>query len=203
MVTEKNNLIGAALCGGQSTRMGNDKGLIITGGLTWGEIAYYKISVLGIPVFISINENQKSDYTKVFLSKMLVVDSNNINVQGPLKGLLSLHNLFPEKDIMVLACDMMGMRTIVLQKLKQFYITEKNNYEVFIYKQENYVESVAAIYSASFLTKIFELYKKGNLNKYSLQYVVNKNKALEIPVSEEEKQCFMNCNYPADVNEHF
>src|SRR6185312_6186250 len=139
-----------------------------------------KISVLGIPVFISINENQKSDYTKVFLSKMLVVDSNNINVQGPLKGLLSLHNLFPEKDIMVLACDMMGMRTIVLQKLKQFYITEKNNYEVFIYKQENYVESVAAIYSASFLTKIFELYKKGNLNKYSLQYVVSKSKALEI-----------------------
>lgn len=199
----KESLTGLVLCGGQSSRMGTDKGLIITGGLTWGEIALYKLSSLGISTFTAINNSQRKDYAKVFSSHNLIIDNSDINVQGPLKGLFSFHNLFPDKDVMVLACDMVGMRTTILHTLQQLYSKEKQNYEVFIYKQEDYVESLVAIYSAPFLAKVYRLYKTGELERYSLQYLVSKGKALEIPVAEYEKLCFTNCNYPSDVNGYF
>lgn len=196
------NLIGLSLCGGQSIRMGNDKGLIITGGLTWAEIAFYKLSALGIPVFTSVNDSQKTDYQKIFFSRNLIIDNSSINVKGPLKGLLSLHNLFPEKDIIILACDMLGMRTTVLQKLQQIYVKNENMYDVYIYQQANYLEPLVAIYRSSFLRKISNEYKNNALKQYSLQYLISREKIKTINIIEENKLCFANYNYPSDISEY-
>ena len=54
----ENNLIGVVLCGGKSSRMGSDKGLLKLNDKTWAELAVKKMEQLRIPVYVSINETQ-------------------------------------------------------------------------------------------------------------------------------------------------
>src|SRR5215212_9639839 len=99
-------MIGVILAGGQSTRMGRDKGLLKQNDVTWSEIAASKLALLQIPVFCSVNQWQLEVYSKIFLAGNLIVDDECIFVKGPLLGLLSIHQKFPDEDVLVLACDM-------------------------------------------------------------------------------------------------
>ena len=48
-------MLGIVLCGGQSLRMGKDKGLLKLEAKTWAQTAIDKIAVLNFPVKISVN----------------------------------------------------------------------------------------------------------------------------------------------------
>src|SRR5678810_262172 len=98
-------MIGVALCGEQSTRMGTDKGPLMQNDFTWVDIAVSKLSSLQIPVVVSVNKNQADIYAKRISVSQLIVDHGNISVKGPLLGILSAHQQFPNEDLMVLACD--------------------------------------------------------------------------------------------------
>ncbi len=47
-------MIGLILCGGQSSRMGSDKGLLKLEAKTWAQTAIDKMEILHIPVKISV-----------------------------------------------------------------------------------------------------------------------------------------------------
>jgi molybdenum cofactor guanylyltransferase len=51
-------MLGIVLCGGQSSRMGTDKGLMVNEARTWAQTAVDKLTTLLIPVKISVNEKQ-------------------------------------------------------------------------------------------------------------------------------------------------
>src|SRR5678809_351136 len=104
-------MIGVALCGGQSTRMGTDKGLLMQNDLTWVDIAVSKLSSLQIPVIVSINKEQADIYSKRISVNRLIVDCDNISIKGPMLGMLSVHQEHPNDDLIVLACDMIDMNT--------------------------------------------------------------------------------------------
>src|SRR5258706_151687 len=67
-------MIGIVLCGGQSTRMRKDKGLLISQGKRWAEIIKEKFSEISIPSVLSINPAQKKKYLAHFNESDLVVD---------------------------------------------------------------------------------------------------------------------------------
>ena len=67
-------MIGVLLCGGQSTRMGKDKGLLFSQKKTWAEIMREKFEQISIPSFLSINSAQKEEYLHYFNEVDLVVD---------------------------------------------------------------------------------------------------------------------------------
>jgi molybdopterin-guanine dinucleotide biosynthesis protein A len=61
--------------------------------------------------------NSYSSYAKHFTEKQLIVDDNQLNIGGPLHGLLSTHIQFPQEDIFLFACDLLFMETVVFEAL--------------------------------------------------------------------------------------
>jgi molybdenum cofactor guanylyltransferase len=117
-----NNLLGVVLCGGESRRMGRDKGLLLQGNKPWAIYMADKLAPFRMPVVFSINQRQLEAYSALILAGQLVIDS--LDLPGPLKGLLSVHRKFPEKDLLLLACDMMDLDDGTIRKMIGTYSEE-------------------------------------------------------------------------------
>ena len=59
-------MVGIILCGGQSLRMGSDKGLLKSEAKTWAQTGIDKIAALIIPVKISVNNQEYTQYAEVY-----------------------------------------------------------------------------------------------------------------------------------------
>jgi len=110
-------MLGVVLSGGQSSRMGTDKGLIRSESKTWAQIALDKLAAFQIPVVISVNAKQHVEYQAEFRVEQLLKDNEGLAIRGPLAGLLSVHRRFPKQDLFVLACDMLLMDKSMMEKL--------------------------------------------------------------------------------------
>jgi len=159
------DLLGVVLCGGKSTRMGRDKGLIEVEGKPWAVLTAEKISSFQIPVVISVNSQQVEEYSKIFNLSELVVDDLKIN--GPLEGLLSVHKIYQEKDILLLACDLIDMDKKTMAGLLNTY-SEEPGYDFYAYEQHGFSQPFCAIYTARGLSEIFKRFEAKEIKKYSL-----------------------------------
>ena len=141
-------LMGVILCGGESRRMGRDKGLILKEGVPWALYMMDKLKPFSMPVVFSVNTVQTEDYTAQFPGVRLVADREGIPAGGPLKGLLSVHEQFPEKDLLLLACDMVDMDGATIGQLVEGY-RAGGEHEWYAYRQEEFFEPFCAIYTAA------------------------------------------------------
>jgi molybdopterin-guanine dinucleotide biosynthesis protein A len=173
-------LLGVVMCGGESRRMGTDKGLIPQGNKTWAQLTYAKLSRLNIPVRVSINATQTQSYIALFKAEKLITDA--LNLQGPLNGILSVHSQYPDKDILILACDMTDMDAATLQQLTDAYYLEPG-YQYYTYHNGEFFEPLCAIYTAQALSKLTDAYGQGQLNKYRLQNLLNSGNTKRLQVS--------------------
>ena len=191
------NLIGLVLCGGKSSRMGKDKGLLTKGWQTWSQRAEDLLLQLGIPVYVSIRKTQLPEYKKFHVVESLIVDC--VEAQGPLAGILSAHQQFPDCDMMVLANDMVYIQLPNMEHLLAMSCLNLQA-EVVAY-ESNYLQTLCAVYKASFLQELLEKLNTGQLNSFSLQHLVRSAKLLRVPVKEQEEDLFRNCNYENDLYE--
>ena len=187
MTKHFDKLLGVILCGGESKRMGSDKGLLEKNGQAWVKIIAEKLVSLKIPVVVSINEQQSESYSRLFSPNQLIVD--NIDIRGPLKGLLSAHQVYPNKDILLMACDIIDMDNGTLTHLIDQY--NSHDFEFFVY-QENYAEPFCAIYTSQGLKPILEKARDHSLSTFSFQTILEKGKTLRIPII--TKSSFRNYN---------
>jgi molybdenum cofactor guanylyltransferase len=185
-------MTGVVLCGGESTRMGTDKGLLEIQSKTWAEVAETKLAALEIPVIISINKKQLVQYSKIFPEK-LILDRPDIDVKGPLLGLLSVHQNLPEEDLFVLACDMTDMKTNLLQQLLTMY--HEGRHDAYIYSTREKYQPLCGIYKAGGLKKIDEMNQKRSLKKSSMMHVLETLQTEVQSVKEEDVACFNNYNH--------
>lgn len=152
-------LVGLILCGGESKRMGRDKGLILKDGLPWALHMGSKLNRLGVPVIYSINRTQRAAYEKIIQPDRLIIDAAELS--GPLNGLFTTHRRYPAKDILMLACDMLDMDQSTLLHLIDTYRKE-SDFEFFAYRQQDqqsaasqlWFQPFGAIYRASGLSRL-------------------------------------------------
>ena len=198
MAGQKKNIIGVVLCGGNSVRMGADKGLLQQNITTWAELAADKLAGLKLEVVVSVNERQAETYTRIFDTIPVVTDNSRIDVFGPLKGILSVHLQYPDADLLVLACDMPAMTTEVLEYLLKSSLDKTEEAVVFI--NDNRYEPLCAVYTSVGLKKIYETYRQGKLLKYSLQYVLQALRIFQTSIPAKWKGYFNNYNFPEDLD---
>ncbi len=186
----KSNLLAVILCGGESKRMGSDKGLLLLEGETWTERIAKKLEKEGLEVVISINESQQERYSKIFKKEELVIDQ--LPMHGPLNGLLTVHQQNPQRDILLIACDLIDMDKSILEELINSY--EKNEADYFAYEENNFFQPLCAIYTATALQSLLQRLISGSLANYSFQYILNNSKTHRLYSS--FKKAFENHNTP-------
>ncbi len=192
-------MLGVILCGGQSTRMGTDKGMIQLHANTWAQTAVDKIAGLNLDVVVSVNAIQYMDYVTVFDESQLVKDNNELQLRGPLAGVLSVHLQYPEEDLFVLACDMPLMDTGILKQLLLMALKVPGA-EAFVYTNEGEPEPLCAIYKASGLVKVTSLLQSGQLTRHSMKFMLQQINASFTKLEDRQKKNFRNFNAQAELN---
>ena len=182
------NLLGVVLCGGESKRMGTDKGLLQLNEKTWAEHIVQKLIEQNLPVVVSINDKQQEAYSKIFKKEELIIDQ--LPMHGPLNGLLTVHQQYPQKDILLMACDLIDMEKSILQELINSY--EQNQADYFSYEEDNFFQPLCAIYTAAAIHSLLQSLTSGSLANYSFQYILNNGKTYRLCSS--YKKAFANYN---------
>ena len=192
-------MTGIILCGGQSSRMGSDKGLLKLEANTWAQTAIDKMSVLNIPVKISVNSKQYPDYSAVFHATDLITDDTSLQLRGPLLGVLSSHLQYPTEDLFILACDMPLMEPSLLNKLYKQYQQEPSAH-AYVFSNDGEPEPLCGIYTAKGLSIILTMLRDGQLIKHSMKFMLDHITVKTIAVAEEQKKYFRNFNAHAELN---
>jgi molybdopterin-guanine dinucleotide biosynthesis protein A len=192
-------MLGVILCGGQSTRMGSDKGLLKTENEIWAKVAFDKLTQLDIAVAVSINKNQLKEYGTFFSAAQLITDNELLQIKGPLAAVLSVHLQNPSEDLLVLACDMLLMEFAVIDELHKYY-KQHNFFDAFVFTINNEPEPLCSIYTAKGLALIFKMYNNLQLLKHSMKFMLEQINVCKIAVADEKKICFRNFNAHAELN---
>lgn len=190
------NLLGLVLSGGKSERMGSDKGLLPIRNSNWATHVAALFKELKMPFMLSINSGQRKEYSTFFPPGQLQIDSK-IPVKGPLKGLLTGHLNLPEKDLFLMACDMIDMEKTIVQQLIEIY-QENKAYDYFVYQHLGLIEPFCGIYTSRGLKRIVQQMNENSLPGYSLQGILATGPTLKIPIS--DNRCFKNYNYRSDLS---
>ena len=190
------NLLGVVMCGGESRRMGTDKGLIKVNEITWAERIAAKFLSLNIPVLLSINSQQYEPYGRLFTHEQLIVD--DVEIGGPLKGLLSVHQKFPGNDILLMACDMIDMEETTIQHLVEVYEKEKG-YDFYVY-YGRFAEPFCAIYTAQGLKPVMKKARLHELEEVSFQSIISHAKTFRIQIR--DNSSFGNYNIMPGHHQH-
>ncbi len=189
-------MLGVVLCGGQSSRMGSDKCVLPIGEITWADVAINTIQSLELPVVLSVNKHQYNIYKSVFTEAM-IVDDENLKIGGPLRGILSIYIKYPTEDLLVIACDMINVSSVLITTL----INSLNNtYDGVVYKNDDRVEPLCALYTAQGLRKILHLHQQKLLKRHSMHYALDQLSILYIEAPREWQPFFTNYNSPADLS---
>jgi len=199
MMKQKADVLAIVICGGQSSRMGTDKGLLKLEAKTWAQTAIDKMAALNIPVKISVNENQFSAYSAVFSSDKLIADNISLQVKGPLLGVLSSHLQHPTEDLFVLACDMPLMEPFLLKELYHQYLLHLS-YDAHLFTNEHEPEPLCGIYTAKGLSGILTMLREGRLIKFSMKFMLDHLIVNAIAATDEQKKYFRNFNAHAELN---
>jgi len=177
------------LCGGESKRMGTDKGMLPFGTDNWATLAFRKLKQLNIPVCVSINPMQLPTYSHFFSSSQLVIDQTN--AKGPLKGLLSTHLQYPNDDLLLLACDMTDMDTETLKALLDARISFPG-FDHYLYERDEFIEPLCAIYTSSSLKMFYHELIADSLPSFSMHKLIKKGNYKTLPLH--KLQTFSNHN---------
>jgi molybdenum cofactor guanylyltransferase len=192
-------MLGLVLCGGNSTRMGSDKGLLKLEARTWAQTAVDKFVEIGIPVFLSVNSIQYKSYQTIFSEEQLIKDNEELNFHAPLSGVLSTHIQHPDKDVFVLACDLPLMESSIMKKLLTQYENQPGS-GAYVFMNGDEPEPLCAIYTAKGLASILALYHANGLHKYSMKFMLDHLMVHRTVLNEEEKKAFRNFNAHAELN---
>lgn len=190
-----NKLLGVVLCGGASRRMGRDKGLIEREGVPWAIRMGEKLTPWSLPVVYSINAKQQAAYTAILSPAQLITDT--LELPGPLNGLFSVHERYPDHDLLLLACDMPDLDDKALRKIIDLYLGGRGGEGApafYVYRDAHFLQPFCAIYTAAGLRPMHLLIRTGGLQDTSLQALLKSGSSRQTVIT--DFASFHNYNTP-------
>ncbi len=192
-----NKIIGVVLCGGKSSRMGSDKGLLSINNERWFEKNFKLLSQVFSRVIISANLNQYSSYKEIQPNWEYVVDSVDF-AEGPLVGILSAHQKYPNDDLFILACDMINMEESIIRNLASVYTSNSEN-DFYFYQNEIYVETLCGIYTVNGIHELNKKLMRIENKNFAIHKLISDCNSLIIPLHYGQKKLFANFNTLSEV----
>jgi molybdopterin-guanine dinucleotide biosynthesis protein A len=183
-----NELMGLVLAGGQSRRMGTDKGKLKYHGKPQREYLYDEMKSLCTRVFLSIRPEQQGDIPE---GLDCIVDENHY--KGPFNGLLSAHHAFPEAAWLVVACDL----PLVDRNVLKYLVDRRNPKSVataFATHKTKLPEPLAALWEPHGLARA-ESYMQTAKSSCPRKFLINEDTFLIFP---EDDLWLANANEPEE-----
>jgi molybdopterin-guanine dinucleotide biosynthesis protein A len=153
---QKHNIIAVVMCGGQSSRMGVDKSQLNYHGVPQMYYLYKMLRFYTQKVIISCNKTQKYSILSDF---EYVVDLPKFENHGPISGLLSVHEAYPDAHILLLGCDYPFITSAYIQQLIEVSSTADTS--ACYVNTENFEEPLIAIYHNKALKHLHENFQHG------------------------------------------
>lgn len=180
-----NSICGVILSGGQSSRIGKDKGLIDFNGK---KLILHQIDLLSHffnHIYISANDNAYSQYN-------FPVIKDIYKGIGPMGGLHAVMENTDYDYYLFLAVDLPFMNVSTLKLL----LNRKRNRHIIIFKHGKFIEPLCAIYPKIFYS---EIVKRIKLKDYKLHNLISDSEVDYVNIHHQTK-VFKNINYPSDLH---
>lgn len=176
-------LVGIVLCGGESKRMGMDKGLLEYNNLPQRLHIYHLLATFCSSVYMCCNEVQskslEADYN-------FILDQEELKNKGPLTGILSAQKQIPQEHFLVLGCDYPLLKKEDIEPLIEAF--SKNQRSTFYINKANFIEPLIGIYNS---IDLLDLRENNHQYNDSLQsFLKNKNINRLIPINQERLRSF-------------
>ncbi|MCG6166485.1 molybdenum cofactor guanylyltransferase [Leptospira sanjuanensis] len=193
----KRTPIGLILCGGYSSRMGRDKGLLVTEGQSWVRKRYELLREFTDRCLISIRKEQRAAYQKENSSFELVEDV--FENQGPISGILSAHLGDTTADYLVIACDMPILNPTILVRLLEEYRNDSGK-SAYAWRSQDCIEPFPAIYTSELLKNTFKKWNSSSKTGSPSGILKEaETKWIEFDSSDALENAFINYNTPNEI----
>ncbi len=106
----KNRLYGLVLAGGKSRRMGQDKALLARGEQSQLAYVVHLLKEQIDRVFVSARAEQKNEAERSQFEQII----DRYQDMGPIAGILSAMDEYPDVDWLVVACDLPNVDTLTI-----------------------------------------------------------------------------------------
>jgi len=171
----KTTLSGLILCGGQSSRMGEDKSLLNYHGKPQRFHLYEMLQLFCDNVYISCSRQQVQAIPSSYNP---IVDAEKYYGIGPMAGLLTAFEKFPDRAFFVIGCDY----PFIEKKHFQYLADERTGLDdavCYCHQETMISEPLITIYERSSYLKIRKCFEEKN---YSLrQYLDEANACMIFP----------------------
>lgn len=184
------------LCGGKSTRMGQDKGSMQIQGRTWVQQAIRAAQIAKSEVYLSVNSDQLALYKKEIPDANFILDEYKY-IEGPLKGIFSAHSKYPQSDWLVLACDMPKLTSRTILALLKAYNGDKS-FDFYVFKDAQ-IQPFPGIFAASALKSVSEALKIEKPETNSVKGLLDKGNVQIVSVPDGKSTEMVNVNDPEDL----
>lgn len=176
------------LAGGKSSRMGQDKGLLLLHNKPMITYLLDELDKLNLP--IKIITNSKEYNTLGFETIKDVVAE-----KGPMGGLLTAFHFTKAAHVFLISCDMPFLTCEIISKM----ISEVNDDEITVAQIENKLNPLFAVYKASLKCEVEKRIAEGNLKMHEFIQSVN-HKLVEMDVyTVHQPYLFANLNTLNDI----
>lgn len=149
-------LYGLVLAGGRSRRMGQDKALIPRRGESQLAFAINALKSVTERQFVSTRADQSEDPERGRFEQIV----DRYDDLGPVAGILSALESFPDKDWLVVACDLPNLDAPTLSYLEKHRSVEQP-FTAYRSSYDNLPEPLCAIYSANSADLIRDFVEQG------------------------------------------
>ncbi|MEM3593934.1 MAG: molybdenum cofactor guanylyltransferase [Candidatus Jordarchaeaceae archaeon] len=133
----------AILCGGKSTRMGTDKGLVTLCGKPMLLHVLEKCEEVFSEIFVVLGSNMNKSYEEIVGSRAHILIDKLLDINSPLNGAYTAFGSCEQKYLYLLSCDMPLVNMEVLKLMREVITTEN---AVIPRWPNGYIEPLHAIY---------------------------------------------------------